>query len=143
MATRSRRRRRISDSTPTVQARAWLEWHGESLLGQGRLALLEAIDTHGSISAAARAMGVSYRAAWRWIDEMNGAAGESLVETTTGGAGGGGARLTVLGRALLEATRRLHARLADFTAEVEAELACDFAGVQGARAQRRRPAGGR
>jgi len=105
-----------------VQGRAWLEWHGQSLLGRGRLELLERLGQSGSISAAAREMSVSYRAAWRWIDEMNQAAGELLVETTTGGKGGGGARLTEVGQALLEGARLLNQRLGEFTEAMNQEL---------------------
>jgi len=108
---------------PTVCARAWLEWDGRNLLGRGRGALLEHIDRLGSISSAARAMGVSYRAAWKWIAAMNSAVGSPLVETLTGGRGGGGARLTVTGRTLLEAYQLLATRLADFQTRVASELA--------------------
>ena len=114
-------------SAPRVECRAWLEWQGESLLGRGRLELLERIAQQGSISAAARAMKVSYRAAWTWIDEMNRAAGEPLVETATGGKGGGGASLTHLGRSLLEAARLLKRRLAEFAVAMDAELKDLFA----------------
>ena len=94
------------DRAPRVECRAWLEWHGRSLLGRGRLELLERVAQHGSISAAARAINVSYRTAWKSIHEYR-AAGRPLVETATGGKGGGGARLTALGQALLEAARLL------------------------------------
>jgi molybdate transport system regulatory protein len=105
-----------------VRSRAWLERNGRSLLGKGRLRLLEQIAEHGSISAAARAMDVSYRLAWKWIAEMNAAAGRPLIETSTGGQGGGGARLTPLGEALLEAVRLLNARLAEFDERMTSEL---------------------
>ncbi len=125
---------------PIVRSRAWLEWHGGSLLGQGRLALLEAVRAQGSISAAARALGVSYRAAWRWIDAMNRVAGEALVTTATGGRGGGGARLTAAGETLLEAARLLGTRLAEWTEQMNDELAAFFAalGPAGRRARSRR-----
>jgi len=105
-----------------VRARAWLEWNERSLLGKGRLALLEFIAQQGSISGAARAMGVSYRAAWRWVEQMNRAAARPLVVTSTGGRGGGGARLTPLGRFLLDATRHLEDRLNRFCEGLSLEL---------------------
>ena len=67
---------------------------GENLGGQGRMALLALVGTHGSITHAAKAMGMSYKAAWDAIDTMNNLAGEPLVERLTGGKGGGGTRLT-------------------------------------------------
>jgi molybdate transport system regulatory protein len=91
-------------------ARVWIEIEGQTPLGQGRAALLEAIDRHGSIPAAAAALGVSYRAAWRWIDLLNRVTGRSMVETETGGARGGGARLTPWGQAALAAQRLANAR---------------------------------
>lgn len=70
-------------------------------LGPGKAALLQAIGETGSISAAARAMGMSYRRAWSLVDRMNGDFAGPLVERATGGKGGGGAGLTDLGREAL------------------------------------------
>jgi molybdate transport system regulatory protein len=67
-------------------------------LGPGKIALMELISKHGSISAAGKEMGMSYRRAWLLVDEINHIFREPLVETQMGGAGGGGARLTKLGR---------------------------------------------
>jgi len=64
--------------------------------GPGKAALLLAIAQTGSISAAARAMGMSYRRAWLLVEEMNRCFREPLVETATGGAKGGGATITPL-----------------------------------------------
>ncbi|MFT0532784.1 TOBE domain-containing protein [Castellaniella hirudinis] len=66
-----------------------------------RMALLAAIDTEGSISAAARKIGLSYKAAWDAVDMMNNLAGDLLVERITGGARGGGACLTDRARQLV------------------------------------------
>jgi len=70
-------------------------------LGPGKLALLENIDRHGSISAAGRAMNMSYRQAWSLIDQLNAAFKEPVVSSQTGGKSGGGARLTEFGKLLL------------------------------------------
>jgi molybdate transport system regulatory protein len=113
---------------PIVGARAWLEWHGRNLLGPGRVELLEGIQRTGSISSAARLMGVSYRAAWQWIADMNEAAKRPLVQTATGGRGGGGASLTVTGHALVRAYRLLDSRLDRFRGEMDRELARLFGG---------------
>ncbi|WP_322998121.1 TOBE domain-containing protein [Castellaniella sp.] len=66
-----------------------------------RMALLAAIGTEGSISAAARKVGLSYKAAWDAVDMMNGVAGGLLVERVTGGKRGGGAHLTDRARELI------------------------------------------
>jgi molybdate transport system regulatory protein len=67
-------------------------------LGPGKIRLMELISKHGSISAAGKEMGMSYRRAWLLVDDINRAFREPLVEKQTGGTGGGGARLTRLGR---------------------------------------------
>lgn len=79
-------------------------------LGPGKIDLLEAIAQTGSITAAGRAMGMSYRRAWVLIDEANRMFTRPLVTTSAGGVGGGGAQLTDLGRALVAAFRRIEAR---------------------------------
>ena len=66
-------------------------------LGPGKIALMEGIAKHGSISAAGKDMGMSYRRAWLLIDEINQIFSEPLVEKQTGGTGGGGAKLTEFG----------------------------------------------
>lgn len=76
-------------------------------MGPGKADLLEAIDREGSISAAGRAMGMSYRRAWLLVDEMNHCFTERLVETLTGGGRERGARLTQTGRAVLADYRAL------------------------------------
>jgi len=70
--------------------------------GHGRMALLRAVAEQGSITQAAKAFGISYKAAWDAIDAMNRVAGEDLVERSSGGRGGGSTRLTEHGRRLLE-----------------------------------------
>lgn len=86
---------------------------GRSWGSARRMALLAAIAEHGSISAAARHINITYKAAWDAIETMNNLAGEPLVERTTGGAGGGGARLTQRANELLrhfQAYDRMHQR---------------------------------
>ena len=68
-----------------------------------RIAILRGIAQSGSISQAARDVGVSYKAAWQAIDTLTNLAGVPLVERSVGGAGGGGARLTPAGERLLAA----------------------------------------
>jgi molybdate transport system regulatory protein len=67
-------------------------------MGPGKAELIERIDATGSISAAAREMGMSYRRAWQLVEALNASFREAVVETATGGARGGGARVTAFGR---------------------------------------------
>src|SRR5262249_50642585 len=66
-------------------------------IGPGKIALLEAIRSTGSISAAARRLGMSYRRAWLLVEEINGALRKPAVASSTGGRQGGGAALTPMG----------------------------------------------
>ncbi|HCA27329.1 MAG TPA: molybdenum-dependent transcriptional regulator [Betaproteobacteria bacterium] len=82
-------------------------------MGRGRIELLEKIDACGSISQAAKAMKMSYKAAWDAVDAMNNIAGEALVTSASGGKGGGGTRLTAKGRklvAMFQIVEREHMR---------------------------------
>jgi molybdate transport system regulatory protein len=79
----------------------WVTAGGEPLGGAQRIALLQAIDAQGSITRAAVAVGLSYKAAWDQIEAMNRAAGEALVQRSLGGRGGGSSRLTEQGRRLV------------------------------------------
>jgi molybdate transport system regulatory protein len=81
-----------------LKGRIWLEKGGKTFISWGRVVLLERIAQEGSISAAARSMGMSYSHAWNLVEEMNCLAGEVLVEKQTGGRSGGSARLTEAGR---------------------------------------------
>ena len=79
-------------------------------MGPGKAALLEAIAAHGSISGAARAMGMSYRRAWVLVDAMNHAFRKPLVTTATGGRRGGGAVVTRTGLSALGRYRAMEAK---------------------------------
>ncbi len=70
-------------------------------VGPGKVQLLEAIAAHGSISAAGRALGMSYRRAWTLIEALNAGFGRPVVETQAGGRAGGGARLSPFGAGLV------------------------------------------
>lgn len=97
-----------------LKAQAWIG--GEIAIGPGKADLLEAIRATRSISAAARAMGLSYRRAWLMVDTMNRCFASALVETDRGGGGGGGAHLTAAGEQVLAAFRELEA---DITAAAQ------------------------
>ena len=70
-------------------------------IGPGKAALLESVASTGSISAAARSMGMDYKRAWLLVESLNRAFVSPVVERTIGGVGGGGARLTPFGQDLL------------------------------------------
>jgi molybdate transport system regulatory protein len=88
-----------------VMGGIWLGMGDEPLAGDVRIALLEQIDQTGSISQAARAVGLSYKTAWEAVDTMKNLSGEPLVESATGGKGGGGTRLTEAARKLVQTYR--------------------------------------
>ncbi len=79
-------------------------------LGPGKVDLLEAIAETGSISAAARAMGMSYRRAWLLVDTMNRCFHGDLVTRATGGRGGGGTKVTPMGLDVLRRYREMEAK---------------------------------
>ena len=94
-------------------------------MGPGKADLLDAIDETGSISAAARALGMSYRRAWLLVETMNECFKSPLVQTATGGEHGGGALVTDLGH---EVVRRYRAMEKKAAASVAREMA-DFAAL--------------
>jgi molybdate transport system regulatory protein len=110
-------------SSPTyhgcrLTGRLWVEKDGETFLAWGRVVLLERIREHGSITAAARSMGMGYRHAWMLIDEMNRLSPRPLVVRAVGGRGGGGSRLTPAGEAVVAG---FWALVEDFTRWLAAE----------------------
>jgi molybdate transport system regulatory protein len=78
-------------------------------IGPGKVLLLEEIGRSGSISAAGRALKMSYRRAWELVEAMNHGLGRPVVETAAGGAGGGGTRLTAAGEAVIRQYRAIEA----------------------------------
>jgi molybdate transport system regulatory protein len=105
-----------------VAGRFWLSVDEVAFLGEERIALLEQIERQGSITRAAKAAGVSYKAAWDAVDAMNNLAPAPVVATATGGRGGGGTRLTDEGRRLIAAYRAIAAEYQRFLAGVNAAL---------------------
>lgn len=82
-------------------------------IGPGKVALLEAIGETGSITAAGRRLGMSYRRAWLLVSALNQMFDAAVVETVAGGAHGGGARLTPFGAQLVVAYRTLEKAAGD------------------------------
>ncbi len=97
----------MTSETNRLKIKLQLYCGDEIAMGPGKADLLEAIDREGSISAAGRAMGMSYRRTWLLVDAMNRCWDLPLVETAMGGKQGGGARVTELGHSILRHYRAL------------------------------------
>lgn len=80
--------------------------HPSGAIGPGKIALLEAIDRTGSISAAARSLDMTFRRAWFLVETMNTAFREPVIRTSVGGREGGGAGLTPLGQEVVARYRQ-------------------------------------
>jgi len=106
-----------------VRLRISLVFESGARIGPGKAKLLESIRDTGSISAAAREMGMSYKRAWLLLDSINQAFTELVVTAAPGGTGGGGATLTPFGAEVLERYRRIHDRAAAMAADDLAALA--------------------
>jgi molybdate transport system regulatory protein len=87
-----------------------VDFGADRALGPGKIRLLEAIGNSGSISRAARALGMSYRRAWLLVDDLNRCFRAPVVATQPGGARGGGAALTPFGVELIAKYRAIEAR---------------------------------
>jgi len=102
-----------------VRSKIWLEMDEEPVFGQGREHLLRLIQKTGSINAAAKAMGISYRKAWTYIDAMEKRLGFPLVIRRKGGAGGGESVISPQAATLLE---KFHALQEDFNNMVNSKF---------------------
>lgn len=98
---------------PRLKIKVQFHSDEEIAMGPGKADLLEAIRDHGSISAAGRAMNMSYRRAWLLVDAMNRCWSEPLVQTLPGRAQASGAHLTPMGERVLALYRALQERLVD------------------------------
>jgi molybdate transport system regulatory protein len=91
----------------------WIERDGKVVLSKWRVALLEAVEETGSISAAAARQGVHFRVAWRKLQEMEHRLGVKLTTRSIGGKRGGGTQLTLEGRECVRRFRRITEGLQD------------------------------
>jgi len=98
---------------PSVQFRLRIVRGDDIAVGPGKVDLLEAIAATGSITAAAKSLGMSYRRAWLLVDTMNRCFATSVVAAETGGTRGGGARLTPLGSDVVRRYRAAEAKAAE------------------------------
>jgi molybdate transport system regulatory protein len=95
----------------------WIEHQGKPILGKGGAEILKEIEAQQSLTKAAEKLGMSYRYVWNYVQKIHKALGETVVETYKGGkTGGGGAKLTDIGKALLDEYVRLEGCLGEFLA---------------------------
>jgi molybdate transport system regulatory protein len=104
-------RKAATDSLPFLSIR--IDFDSEGRIGPGKIELLESIRVCGSISAAGRAMDMSYKRAWELVDEIDRVCGQTAVERLIGGKSGGGAVLTPFGLSLIDRYRKKIERAAN------------------------------
>jgi len=107
---------------PIPAVRFRVDFGRAGAVGPGKISLLEHIGTAGSLSQAARELGMSYRRAWLLLESLNSSFRQRVVLSAKGGRGGGGARLTPFGQRLIRAYR-------DFDAELQARAARSFGSI--------------
>ena len=94
-----------------LKVRCWIDIDGERFFGPGRAELLELIHETGSISKAARSMGMSYKKAWEMVEGLNKSSRKPYVIAHKGGEKGGGTQVTPAGLAMLAAYKKLSEKL--------------------------------
>ena len=92
-----------------IKSRIWIEINDKVLLGEGRVRLLHAVDALGSLSKAAKELGMSYKKAWTLIDAVNKSSPNPVTISSVGGKDGGGAKLTPYGKSLINAFVEINA----------------------------------
>jgi len=97
-----------------IRARFWITGKNAGYIGIGRIELLEKIDELGSMSQAAKSMGMSYKKAWKLIDELNAMYDEPLIVKVQGGKSGGGSVLTPKGQCLITEFRSIEKKMSAF-----------------------------
>ncbi|MFO1504510.1 MAG: winged helix-turn-helix domain-containing protein [Steroidobacteraceae bacterium] len=104
------------------QAHVRIDFSGTCSIGPGKIGLLEGIERTGSLSAAARALGMSYRRAWLLLHSTNEGFSQPVVELSVGGKDGGGTRLTEFGRKLVADYRQFEDAVDQLAAKVFADV---------------------
>src|ERR1700730_5653545 len=117
-------RKSSTASLPSLSVRIDLDT--EARIGPGKILLLENIAKCGSISAAGRAMGMSYKRAWDLVAEINRICGRAAVERQAGGKNGGGAVLTPFGISLIARYRKIERAAAGAARKELAALSADI-----------------
>src|ERR1700739_4514286 len=115
-----------SAATSLPQLSVRIDIDHEDRIGPGKILRLEKIRETGSISAAGRAMDMSYKRAWDLVDEINRICRHPAVERQTGGTNGGGGRLTPVGRSLVARYRKIERAAASAVREELMALRSDI-----------------
>lgn len=110
----------------SVVGSLWIGSNDEKFFGPGRIELLKYIDETGSITKAAKKMKMSYKKAWKMINELNSQAKVPFVILKTGGREGGGAVLSDAARNMIEYTQKLRVRFHEFLQIETDKLNDDF-----------------
>lgn len=98
----------------------WIEYKGKPLIGKGGAQILEQIEREESISKTAENLGMSYRYVWSYLQKIEKTIGDPVIETYRGGkSGGGGAKLTKLGKSLLDEYRLVEGYLGEVLSDAE------------------------
>jgi molybdate transport system regulatory protein len=109
--------RMLTQKEHRPSGKIWIEHEGKPILGKGGAEILREIEAEQSLSKAAEKLGMSYRYVWNYVQKIHRTLGETVVETYKGGkTGGGGAKLTDVGKALLQEYSRLEGCLGEFLA---------------------------
>lgn len=107
-------------TTFSVQVKIWLEKGEKSILGPGRMAILEAIDRTGSLTSATEECQISFRKAWKLINEINESLDQPVVKSERGGKGGGGKTiLTDYGKKLVKQYKFIQDKISELTMDPE------------------------
>ncbi len=102
----------LNHKTHKPSCKVWIEHNGKPLIGKGGAEILQTIEKENSLSKAAKTLGMSYRYVWNYIQEIQNAIQQPIVETYKGGkSGGGGAKLTDLGKELLDEYKQVETYL--------------------------------
>ena len=109
-------------SEKELKIRCWIDIEGKKFFGPGRAQLLMMIDKNGSLSKAAKEMGMSYRKAWSMVEDMNQRRQQPYVELHKGGAQGGGAELTETGKKVLSSFIQMNDKIKETVAQHADEM---------------------
>ena len=102
-----------------IDSSLWLDKNKKGFLGKGRIELLKNIDTYGSLSKAAKAMNMSYKAAWDSLNEMKNLSSKELIISSSGGSGGGGSKLTKNAKEYIKIYELLYQSQQEFLSAIE------------------------